>query len=719
MIGVAQFIISFCLVLSSSYFLASTIKSRRFENSILYLVLILVSQIIVSIEILSMTKQVTPSGLLFCNIIVFILSIYYWKHKQSPRIDFQEIRLIKDKIYQAVKKDKILLLLAIFFIFSSLISLLLTIIAPTNSADSMSYHLARIGFWIQNETLAHFETSSIRQIILPINSEILMLWSMVFFKKDYLSIFPQYLAYLGCIFTVFSYLRYLNISTRRILWTIFVFASLPVVILESVSAQTNLLVAFFLFTSLYLFVYGVKENSNKALVFSAIAFSINLGIKTTAFFFIPIFGIIYLLIAVREKKKLFYKPVAVFIMASIPAFLILSSYNYILNYLDFGNFLGTKFYVSRHSISISFKTFTANIIRYSLLFIDFTGIKAAESLTPYYLGIKNYLFNLFHLKSTDGLLFLDISKPNTLIHENVAKFGLLGFLILIPVMARYSFIKIISNRDKMFYISLTGLVTVGFIITISALMGFCIWNNRYLLSAVSISSTLFALSYQRKISIQKGFISLIVILNYAVMPVSNITKPFLQVCQTLFKYNFTEHRAETRLREEAVFSKRVLSYPVVKYLGKIAPDNSKIGLIFYDDELYYPFFEENSTWKLYPLRYELLKQRKNYDDYDFLVINGKNQNIEMINDKQITFDYSVKDNKPVFDKAKSPILYYDKSVKLVSSLSEQPVYLINMIDFSEIPINFKLVKKMDFILKDTNDNTKTRKRSYFIYRKIY
>ncbi|OGI31282.1 MAG: hypothetical protein A2287_05480 [Candidatus Melainabacteria bacterium RIFOXYA12_FULL_32_12] len=720
MAGLILFIISFCLVLSSSYFLASGVKSRRFENSIIYLILILVSQIIVSFEILSIIKQITSINVLFFNIITFVFSIYYWKYKKSPHIDFQEARLIKDKIISAIKKDKILLLLAIFFIFSSLIGLFLTFIAPTNSWDSMAYHLARIGFWIQNQTLAHFETSSIRQIILPINSEILILWSMVFLKRDYLSIFPQYLAYLGCIFTIFTYLRYLKVSTRRILWTIFILASFPAVILESTSAQTNLLVAFFLLVSLYLFIYGVKENSKKALIFSAIAFSIDLGIKTSVVFFVPIFGIIYLLISAREKKKLFYKPITVFIAASIPAFLILSSYNYILNYIDFGNFLGTKFYVYRHSISLCFKAFTANLIRYLLIFVDFTGIDAANKLTPYYIDIKNSLFHMFSLKNSDGLLFLDISKPNTMIHESLAKFGILGFILLIPFMLKYSFIKMTHKKDKMFYISLTGLITIGFLLTISTLMGFCIWNNRYLLSAVVLSSILLALSYNRKITLQKSIITLVIIFNYSVIPVSNVSKPFLQVCQTLFEYNFTDFRNVIRLRDEAHFQDKMYFYPIIKYLEETIPDNSKVGLIFSDDDWYYPLFEENPTWKIYPLRYELLVKKENYNDYDFLIFSGTKQNIEMINDKGIIFNYTVKDNKLIPIKNKKPlIIYYDKKTKPIISISENPVYLINIIDLADIPINFKLIKRVDVITENSILNKEEKKCTYFIYRKLY
>ena len=87
----------------------------------------------------------------------------------------------------------------------------------------------------------------------------MMLWSMLFLKRDYLAIMPQYFSYPGLIFLVYAYLSYLKISTRRILWTVLILASLPEFMIEASSAQTNLIIGFLLFCSFYLFFYGCKR----------------------------------------------------------------------------------------------------------------------------------------------------------------------------------------------------------------------------------------------------------------------------------------------------------------------------------------------------------------------------------------------------------------------------------------------------------------------------
>jgi hypothetical protein len=69
---------------------------------------------------------------------------------------------------------------------------------------------------------------------------------------------------------------------------------------------------------------------------------------------------------------------------------------------------------------------------------------------------------------------------------------------------------------------------------------------------------------------------------------------------------------------------------MVDILKLHASDNAKIGLIFSYDDLTYPFFEANPTWKISLIRMEKLLQKKNFNDYDFLVVAHKVQRCEVI-----------------------------------------------------------------------------------------
>ena len=254
MLGILFFVISFFLVFSSSYFLMSIFREKKLVNSLIIFSMIFLSQIIVSMEALSLMKQINPVCTLGINIIIFIFALGIFKYNKSPRIDFRDFSIAIKELMSAFKQDKVLIVLLVFFILSSLISLFLAGFIPTNSGDALTYHLARVGFWLQHGTLAHYETSAIRQIVFPVNSEILILWPMIFLRHDYLATINEYIAYCGCLMVLYGFLKYLKFSTRRTLWAIFILASLPAVIIESSSAQINLIWHFF-YSAPYIYIY--------------------------------------------------------------------------------------------------------------------------------------------------------------------------------------------------------------------------------------------------------------------------------------------------------------------------------------------------------------------------------------------------------------------------------------------------------------------------------
>ena len=703
MLNIVLFIISFLLVISSSYLFTSILRSKKIENTIIYFILIAISQVIISIESLSLLKQINIPGLLVINLLIFITSFLLRLKNSSGYADINIFKVIREaKIFQSLRQDKILKVLFVFFCFSSLISLFFALFVPSNSWDSMAYHLARIGFWLQNHSLAHFETISMRQTVFPINSEIMILWPMIFLKRDYLAVMNEYLAYWGCLFVLFSFLKYLKFSTKRILWAIFILASLPALIIESSSTQTNLIIGFLLFCSFYLFVYGTREKDKTAIIFSAISYAIALGTKNTAFFFIPVFGIVYLLISIKESGKVFYKPLLIFLLAIIPAFIILSSYNYILNFIDFGSPFGPAPFVYRHTGSYGIKSFIVNLIKYFIFFIDFSGMDGAKNLSPIIMNAKESLFHILGLNTNYGLAFKDLQRINTFILEGYSTFGILGFLLILPLSFKYCTNLFNFRKDKLFYSSIAGIIIIGFIISISATMGFSFYNSRYFLTPIVLGAPVFIFSYSRKKTVFKFLVACIVVFNYLFFPTLNRAKPLPQIVNLLIKdpKNF---RNEVRLRSELYFFYRVPYYYIINYLSNSAPNNSKIGLILGKGDWYYPFFEENPSWKIFNIKYEELFKYKNYDDYDFLVIVGTAQCSELT-------DFKLVRNSPVVE-------YFDRNSKRI--ISGKAISACAIIDISQIPANFKRVNTVT--VKETYGANNAEESNYlfYIYKKIH
>ena len=620
MLNIILFIISFCLVISSTYFFTSVLKSKRPENSVIFFLLNTAAQIILTFEFLSLLKAIDLYNVLKVNIAVFLFALVFWHIKNRPRLKTEAFELSFEKIKTELKKDKILFALSIFFLGSLIVSFFLAFYAPVNLWDSMTYHTARVAFWIQNKSLEHFETSSIRQIMFSPNAEIFYLWPLVFIKKDFLAGMAQFISFCGSLWILSSFLSYIKVSKKRILWAVFIFASLPEIILQASSTQNDLVLGFFLFASLYLFIYGVREKEKNSIIMSAMALGISVGIKGTVFMFLPALGIIYTIISVWSEKKQFYKFLLFYVSWTILFFGLLSSYNYILNYLEFHNPLGLESYINFFTLHAKgVKSFIANLIRYNLCFIDFTGFTFASILSIPFLILKTILFWIFRLSEHQGLAYMDIYLVNTKIHENFATFGPIGFFVFIPLVLKYGFTGIFSKSDKIRIISITALILLIFLPTISALYGFALWNIRYFVTAMVLSSPIFALSYNYKLKPLKLIVFIIAVACFINITLLNSLRPVLPINNvSLFNTPREDIRYEIGTIFDDIFRQQA------EYLGQNAKNNSKIGLIFSDSVWYYQFFNQNPTWKIFPLRYELLTEKK-LENLDYIVICNNRQ----------------------------------------------------------------------------------------------
>ncbi len=638
MSGFFLLILSISLVTCSSYFITTFFKSKRVENSYLYWIITVISQVILSFELLSLFNLINIQAFMAVNIVIFAGSFWVWNFKKRPTLNKNKIMEFFKDAGIALKNDKILMLLAGFFIFASLISLFLAIYAPINLWDSMSYQVARVAFWIQHGTLAHFETNLYRQVIFPPNSELLLMWIMLFIKKDFFLGLVEYGAYLASIFTIYNFLSYLKISMSRNLWTIFIFASLPAVIINSSGTQNHLFLGFLLLASLYLFIYGVYENEKKSLFFSALALGISIGVKSSVFLFLPGIFIAYFFIAIKKQGKNFYKTGLQYISYLIPVFILLSSYFYIMNYLEFAHPLGLKSYIHEHTfMSKGIKSFIANFIRYITVFIDFTGAGQFMQMIlsfPVHL-LRTVLFSVLGLSADEGLTHAgdianNIVLTNISIHDLRAGLGPVGFLLLLPLLVLSLAKYVFSSFKKVFLIGICGMIFMVFIIVISAIMGYEIWNNRYFITAAVISAPVFALSYipGNVVNPKKLFIFAVCVFCFLKIPLFNELRPVLPVegrsllinSREFIRYN-SDPAHDSHFRDS------------ITYLGTVAPEGSKIGVITGYDFWYYQFFAQNQGWEIYPLNPEFLTDEK-LKTLDFLLVAGDEQKIRSLKEPE-------------------------------------------------------------------------------------
>ena len=120
-----------------------------------------------------------------------------------------------------------------------------------NDYDSLNYHLPRIEHWLQNKSLEFYPTPILRQLESNILAEELILIFRSVSGAYPVGNMVQWFSFCGCILIVGGIARELGGSRSAQLLSSTMMATLPIAILESSSAQTDLVVALFSLTSIY------------------------------------------------------------------------------------------------------------------------------------------------------------------------------------------------------------------------------------------------------------------------------------------------------------------------------------------------------------------------------------------------------------------------------------------------------------------------------------
>lgn len=118
---------------------------------------------------------------------------------------------------------------------------------PPNNWDSLTYHLSRMMFWYQHNSLEFYPTANTRQLYQPPFAELVgYIGWLVDGKSDRGLFLIQWLSYVSSLSLVWQLLRQNGLSRLARLVAIGVMASTPMFILQASSTQNDLLLGFLL-----------------------------------------------------------------------------------------------------------------------------------------------------------------------------------------------------------------------------------------------------------------------------------------------------------------------------------------------------------------------------------------------------------------------------------------------------------------------------------------
>lgn len=234
------------------------------------------------------------------------------------------------------------MILAVFGLIALLL-LVIVVIAPASTMDSLHYHMSRVMHWVQDRSLAHYPTGYEPQLVNPIEAELFILQLRLLLGSDQLANLPQWLSLIGCAVAVSLGAKILGAGRKSQLAAAAFAISIPIGLLEATNTKNDYVTALWLTILSVLVLYATQVEASWVEVL-CIASALGLGMLTKGTFYpfaIP-FGLWLLIHWFKQKNiRQFLKYSLVIILIV----LVLNAGYWTRNMITYGGPLGPSEWV--------------------------------------------------------------------------------------------------------------------------------------------------------------------------------------------------------------------------------------------------------------------------------------------------------------------------------------------------------------------------------------
>jgi Dolichyl-phosphate-mannose-protein mannosyltransferase len=496
-------IIGLALLSISALLVNSLFRHASRASFLVGMSLIAYAGLVLIAEVASLLHQINTLFFLLAELVLAGFAWFLWRWARKPALLglFSGGRWAIWREFLPFRSAPALYLLAAGVGLTYFLGAFLILAFPQHNFDSMSYHLARAGYWLQHHSLAPWPTPNPRQTSFPINAELGSLWTMLSWGSDQMTGFVQWFSALLTCVSVYGLARLLGASRPQSSLAALLWATFPEVILQSITTQNDLVVAAFVSSAVYLLYLGLRQHQRGPLMLSGLALGLSLGTKSTTILFLPGLALAVLLAAWRRHKP-GVSLAAFWVISAAIAFSLFGAFNYVQNYLYYGNPVSVPEWASDlTNPQVSRKALlTSNVFLYLYQFVDTTGLpeRLAVVAIEAKAGLARTAINTFHLPLIPTLpgKFYSLRKalyPLQTVHPDLTWFGLLSSVLLIPACIYQSWQSLRGRDDLRLGLLMIG---AGFVFSLSLLMSWSPYKNRYFVPAVAIVAPFLAFLYQ-------------------------------------------------------------------------------------------------------------------------------------------------------------------------------------------------------------------------------
>jgi 4-amino-4-deoxy-L-arabinose transferase-like glycosyltransferase len=593
------FLLGTALVVLFDTFVVSVLKPPTRIASLVGLYLLSYANVVFVAEVAGTLHSLDRLSFLFLHFALAIFGLILWASRGRPPLIWRSLNirpvLSRRRIVGSLKSDPALYALGAGVALVYLVGAILVLTVPPNNYDSMTYHLSRVGYWLQHGSFEPWPTPNLRQTTSPMNAEMGFMWTIIFWGTDRLAGFAQWSAALVSMAAIVGLSRLLKASRGQAVFAALIWATLPEIILESTTTQNDLVAGAFCVTSVYLLYVGLERRHTGVLLLSGLGLGLAVGTKLTVPGVLPGLVIAALLLLVRYRRQNVARLLA-WAGASVASILLVGVYAFALNLFVYTRPLGPSAFVS--SVAGSGEAWAgrlvANLPRFVYQTIDLTGLPdpIAVPLHQIKAGVGMRVFSILNLP-TDFTPHLGVPGDSDLswrppIHEDLAGFGPLALLLLVPA-ASYQASMGLTKREP-FRLGLI-LMSLSFLVA-TVPLGFYPFDNRYYVVTVTLCAPFLALLWRkRRFSSPLRWATIGLALLIATWTIThNLSKP-LTGARPVWQMD----RMEAQLLNGSPFKK------ILQAVEAIIPPDGSLGTVLGGDDWDYPLFGRGFARTVVPL----------------------------------------------------------------------------------------------------------------------
>ena len=598
-----------------NYRIASKVANHNFDEILITGFIIQTGSIIISGYILSLfvcwQSPYAWSILPFCiSYLLYLLfkNVIYLpqaQHHSSFKLLGSSIQQLHELYKQQRKTEKLLFaLIFIGIVFISCLQIFTMFDLPPNEWDSMTGHLNRILYFIQNHSTAHFIGTNWNIDTYPKSFSSVQFYPFLMGNfNEHLFKLPNLSAYWMLFIGFYATLKQLQIPFKTRLLSACLLLFTPIILIQSTSTDTDIVLASYLITSIYFLVRYANSKEPYYIYLFVFSFAIGLSHKITWVFSIP--SIFVLLIYVRTKtieiklssqlKHLCFSGIFILII-TLPT-------GYLANIKYYHHPIGPKTATQHQSIERAGNlnswliNGSRNTLRYTFDLLNFDGLRNIAEIEKCQ-DVINDQFRKIDRKFKLGLeketLFTIIPFSFNRQFEFVNGtpiFGAIFLLILIP-----SIILLLIKKQRTFYYYLFLAFILHFL-ALAFTAAYDPWKGRYMISSLVYLLPLSNILFNKIVSGKK----------YAyILPIFVII--IASAWSTLLYHGrsalISTHNLPTiwgKTRMELLTVSRPDITKAYQRFDEIVPQDAIVALATINDDYEYPLWGKRFTRKLIPI----------------------------------------------------------------------------------------------------------------------